>query len=111
MRKILAAMALIALAGCTTSGLEKGQPAYAGESDKTPKQLAQCLGPKWQAYNSSTSSIETETGYRIAASADLSGVVALAVIEKANAGSTVRVFLPMDWSATSGWKDAAKDCI
>ncbi|MNY37886.1 hypothetical protein D3C86_1724750 [compost metagenome] len=111
MRKILAAMALIALAGCTTSGLEKGQPAYAGESGKTPKQLAQCLGPKWQAYNSSTSSIETETGYRIAASADLSGVVALAVIEKANAGSTVRVFLPLDWSATSGWKDAAKDCI
>lgn len=111
MRKVLAVMALIALAGCTTSGLEKGQPAYTGESGKTPKQLAQCLGPKWQAYNSSTSSIESETGYRIAASADLSGVVALAVIEKANAGSTVRVFLPMDWSATSGWKDAAKDCI
>ena len=111
MRKILTAVAFIAMAGCTTSGLEKGQPAYSGQSLKTPQQLAQCLGPKWQAYNSSTSSIETETGYRIAASADLTGVVALAVIDKANSGSSVRVFLPMDWSATSGWKDAAKDCI
>lgn len=111
MRKILAAVALVALAGCTTTGLEQGRAAYAGESVKSPKQLAQCLGPKWQAYNSSTSSIETETGYRIAASADLTGVVALAVIDKASAGSSVRVFLPMDWSATSGWKDAAKDCI
>ena len=111
MRKVITALALIALAGCTTSGLEKGQPAFAGQSEKTPKQLAQCLGPKWQAYNSSTSSIETETGYRIAASADLTGVVALAVIDKASAGSSVRVFLPIDWSATNGWKDAAKDCI
>lgn len=105
------ALALALLAGCTTTGLEKGQPAYSGRSEKTPKQLAQCLGPKWQAYNSSTSSIETETGYRIAASADLTGVVALAVIDKVTAGSSVRVFLPMDWSATRGWKDAAKDCI
>jgi hypothetical protein len=111
MRKTIAALVLIALAGCTTTGLEKERPAYSGQSDKTPKQLAQCLGPKWQAFNSSTSSIETETGYRIAASADLTGVVALAVVDKAGSGSTVRVFLPMDWSATSGWKDAAKDCI
>jgi hypothetical protein len=111
MRKVITALALIALAGCTTSGLETDKPAYAGQSEKTPKQLAQCLGPKWQAYNSSTSSIETETGYRIAASADLTGVVALAVIDKTSTGSAVRVFLPIDWSATNGWKDAAKDCI
>ncbi|KAB0509692.1 hypothetical protein [Pseudomonas moorei] len=111
MRKAITALALIMLAGCTTSGLEKDQPAFAGQSQKTPKQLAQCIGPKWQAYNSSTSSIETESGYRIAASADLTGVVALAVIDKAQSGSTVRVFLPMDWAATSAWKDAAKACI
>ena len=111
MHKTLAALVLIALAGCTTTGLEKDQPAYAGQSHKTPKQVAQCLGPKWQAYNSSTSSIETDTGYRIAASADLTGVVALAVIDRTSEGSAVRVFIPIDWSATSGWKDAAKDCI
>lgn len=111
MRILIGLVALATLAGCTTSGLEEDQPAYAGQSEKTPQQFARCLGPKWQAYNSSTSSIETETGYRIAASADLTGVVALAVIDKTSAGSSVRVFLPMDWSATSGWKDAAKDCI
>jgi hypothetical protein len=111
MRKAITAVTLIVVAGCTTSGLEKDQPAYSGKSEKSPQQLAQCLGPKWQAYNSSTSSIESENGYRIAASSDMTGVVALAIIDKADKGSSVRVFLPMDWSATSGWKDAAKACI
>ncbi len=52
MRKAITVLALVVLAGCTTSGLEKDQPAYSGMSAKTPQQLAQCLGPKWQAYNS-----------------------------------------------------------
>ncbi|WLG43223.1 hypothetical protein [Pseudomonas sp. FP1740] len=111
MRKTIAALVLIALTGCTTSGLEKDQPAYSGQSAKTPQQLVRCLAPKWQDFNSSTSSVETETGYKIAASAMYTGTVALAIIDESSAGSTVRVFLPMDWAGTQGWKDAAKTCI
>jgi hypothetical protein len=111
MRKILTAMALIALAGCSTTGLERGQPAFAGQSDKTPQEFSRCLAPKWQEFNSSTSSVETERGYKIAASSAFSGAVALAIVDRASSGSSVRVFLPMDWAGTSGWKDSAKTCI
>ena len=111
MRKTFTAMTLLALAGCTTSGLENDRPAFSGQSQKTPQEFARCLAPKWQAFNSSTSSIETETGYKIAASAAFTGTVALAVIDRDGQGSSARVFLPMDWSGTSGWKDAAKTCI
>ncbi|MGY2258107.1 hypothetical protein [Pseudomonas sp. SDO55104_S430] len=111
MRKIITAIALIALAGCTTSGLEKDQPAYADHSNKTPQQFSRCLAPKWQDLNPSTTSVETETGYKIAASSTYTGVIALAVVEKSDTGTSVRVFLPMDWSATARWKDAAKSCM
>ena len=111
MRKAITILSLAALAGCTTSGLEKDKPVYAGESEKTPQQFARCLAPKWQDFNPSTSSVETESGYKIAASAMYTGVVALAIVDKADSGSSVRIFLPMDWAGTSGWKDAARACI
>lgn len=111
MRKTFTALALIALAGCTTSGLEKDQPSLAAQSEKSPQQFAKCLAPKWLDLNASTSSVETESGYKIAASAMYTGVVALAVIDKASTGSSVRIFLPMDWAGASRWKDTAKACI
>ncbi|EJM73108.1 hypothetical protein [Pseudomonas sp. GM60] len=111
MRKVIAALFMMALVGCTTAGLQEDAPAYSGVSSKTPQNLARCLSPKWQEFNSSTSSIETETGYKIAASAAFTGIVALAVIDENSTGSSVRVFLPMDWAGTQGWKDAAKTCI
>ncbi|KJZ38936.1 hypothetical protein [Pseudomonas fluorescens] len=111
MQKTLTAMALIALAGCTTAGLEQDTPVFSGLSQKTPQQFSRCLAPKWQEFNSSTSSIETDSGYKIAASAPFNGIVALAVVDKTSVGSSVRVFLPMDWAGTRGWKDTAKTCI
>jgi hypothetical protein len=111
MRMVVAALFMMALVGCTTSRLQQDTPAYSGVSSKPPQTLARCLSPKWQEFNSSTSSIETETGYKIAASAMYTGTVALAVIDQSSTGSTVRVFLPMDWAGTQGWKDAAKTCI
>lgn len=111
MKLIVGALAVALLAGCSTSGLEQDAPVFSSQSKKSPQQFARCLAPKWQEFNPSTSSIETESGYKIAASSTYSGVVALAVIEPANTGSSVRVFLPMDWAGTSGWKDAARTCI
>lgn len=110
-KAILSLIVLAVLAGCSTSGLEQDKPAFSSQSRKTPQQFARCLAPKWQELNPSTSSIETEHGYKIAASATFSGVVALAVVDQASSGSSVRVFLPMDWAGTSGWKDAARACI
>lgn len=103
--------ASVLLVGCSTSGIEQDKPAFTGQSKKTAQQYVRCLAPKWQEFNPSTSSIETESGYKIAASAALSGVVALAVVDESGGGSLIRVFLPMDWAGTSGWKSSAKDCI
>ncbi len=111
MRILIAAVAVAMLAGCSTSGIQQGSPSFSAQSKKTPQQHATCLEPKWQEFNPSTSSIETESGYTLSASTAFSGVVALAVVDKASGGSLVRVFLPMDWAGTAGWKDSAKACI
>ncbi|MGY2294235.1 hypothetical protein HX813_24055 [Pseudomonas yamanorum] len=111
MKLFVGALALVALVGCSTSGMQQGAPSFSAQSQKTPQQYARCLGPKWQEINPSTSSIETETGYKISASTAFTGVVALAVIEQSHSGSLVKVFLPTDWVGTSGWKDSAKTCI
>ncbi|NWB09051.1 lipoprotein [Pseudomonas sp. D5002] len=111
MRILIAAVAVVMLAGCSTSGVQEGAPSFSAQSQKTPQQYARCLGPKWQEFNPSTSSIETESGYKISASTAFTGVVALAVVDKSSGGSLVKVFLPMDWTGTAGWKDAAKACI
>lgn len=111
MRIVIAVVAMAMLAGCSTSGIQQGSPSFSAQSKKTPQQYAKCLGPKWQEFNPSTSSIETESGYKLSASTAFSGVVALAVVDKSSGGSLVRVFLPMDWAGTAGWKDSAKACI
>lgn len=111
MRILIAAVAVAMLAGCSTSGMQQGAPAFSASSQKTPQQYSRCLGPKWQEINPSTSSIETETGYKISASTAFTGVVALAVIDQSKGGSMVKIFLPVDWAGTSGWKYAAKTCI
>ena len=111
MKLFVGALALVALAGCSTSGMQQGAPSFSAQSQKTPQQYARCLGPKWQEFNPSTSSIETESGYKLSASTAFSGVVALAVVDKSSSGSLVKVFLPMDWAGTAGWKDSAKACI
>lgn len=111
MRFLLAVAVPVLLAGCSTSGLEKDAPAFSSHTNKSPQQYARCLAPKWQGYNPSTSSVETEAGYKIVASTAFSGVVALAIVDRLTSGSSVRVFLPMDWAGTSGWKDSARKCI
>ena len=111
MKLFIGALALVTLTGCSTSGLQQGTPSFSAQSKKPPQLYSRCLGEKWQEFNPSTNSIETETGYKISASTAFSGVVALAVVEKYQGGSLVEVFLPMAWAGTSGWKNSAKACI
>lgn len=110
MRILIAAVAVV-MAGCSTSGMQQRAPSFSAQSQKTPQQYARCLGPKWQEINPSTSSIETEAGFKISASTAFTGVVALAVVDQSRDGSVVKVFLPMDWAGASGWRDSAKTCI
>jgi len=111
MRNALALLITVMLAGCTTAGLQAGAPSFSGSSQKSPQSLARCLAPKWQELNSSTSSIETDTGYKIAVSSLFAGTIAIAAIDGNGSGSNVKVFLSSDWAGTQGWKDTAKTCI
>lgn len=110
MRLLILGALVAGIAGCSTTGLESGSPSALIDSSKGAKQFSQCLAPKWQALNPSTTVLDGESEYRVTASGAFTGAVALAVVRGAANGSTARVYLPMDWAGTKGWIDAAKSC-
>lgn len=111
MRKTLMSLALIALAGCTISGREGDGPDLEVKTSKSPQEYARCLGPKWLALNSATTSVETEQGYKISASATFYGVISLASIERSPEGSSVKAYFPVTKLGTDGWKQPVIDCL
>lgn len=111
MRKAITALALIMLAGCTIHGRESDGPDLQVKSNKTPQEYARCLGPKWLAINSSTTSVETENGYKIAASGTFYGVISLASIEREGGGSSIKAYFPATKIGTDGWKQPVIDCL
>jgi len=111
MRKTLTALALIALAGCTIAGRESDGPDLVVKSSKTPQVYARCLGPKWLSMNPATTSVETEQGYKIAASATYYGVVSLASVERSPEGSNIKAYFPVTKLGTDGWKQPVIDCL
>lgn len=111
MRKAFTALALIALAGCTIHGREGDGPDLEVKTNKTPQEYARCLGPKWLSMNPATTSVETEQGYKIAASATYYGVVSLASIEPSAEGSNIKAYFPLTKLGTDGWKQPVIDCL
>ncbi|MGY3172441.1 hypothetical protein ACVWYU_001818 [Pseudomonas sp. TE12234] len=111
MRKAITALALIMLAGCSIQGRESDGPDLQVTSSKTPQAYARCLAPKWLAMNPATSSVETEQGYKIAASGTFYGVISLANIERVTGGSTIKAYFPATKLGTDGWKQPVIDCL
>ncbi len=111
MKKILLALAIVGLSGCMASSLESQKPIYEGHSQKDADALNRCLAPKWVELRPSSSSIPTETGYKITASDDIFGALAIANVDKDNSGgSNVSVY-----AVAKGWNDhwgnAARSCM
>lgn len=112
MRWIAGVLGVLVVAGCTTSGLSEKEPAFIGDTKKSPTQFSRCLAPKWQGYNPSTTAVDTETGVRVVASATYSGVVAMATIDQTPTGSRVAVRMPAGWvPGKGGWITATRDCL
>lgn len=111
MKKLLISLCLVGLAGCSTTGLESGEPIFAGHSLKSPDEINKCLAPKWVVLKASSTSIPTENGYQISSSDDWFGAVSLVKIEKATGGgSNVKVYaLSKGWN--DPWGNAARTCI
>lgn len=111
MKRLSIVFSLLILSGCSTTGLEEGQPIYTGHSSKTPEEMNKCLAPKWVALKPSSTSVPTETGYQISSSDDWMGAVSHVKIDKAqNGGSDLKVYaLSKGWN--DPWGKAARSCI
>nr|WP_154325027.1 hypothetical protein [Pantoea sp. 201603H] len=111
MKKILIALCMIGMVGCMASSLENQKPIYAGHTQKDVDAVNRCLSPKWVELRPSSSSIPTETGYKITASDDIFGALAIAKVDKSGTGgSDVAVY-----AVAKGWNDhwgsAARSCM
>lgn len=102
---------VIALAGCSVNSLESQKPIFSEHTSKSTDQVNKCLAPKWVELRSSSSSIPTESGYKITASDDIFGALSVVNIDKSqNGGSDIKVY-----AVAKGWNDhwamAARSCL
>lgn len=111
MKKLILAVLILGNVGCSVNSLESQTPIYSGHTQKDIDVMNRCLAPKWIELRSSSSSIPTETGYKITASDDIFGALSIATIDKSSSGgSDVKVF-----AVAKGWNDhwatAARSCM
>lgn len=111
MKRTILFISLLGLAGCSVNSLESQKPILSEHTTKNVDQVNRCLAPKWVELRSSSSSIPTESGYKITASDDIFGALSVANIDKsADGGSDVKVY-----AVAKGWNDhwatAARTCL
>ncbi|MBP2839275.1 hypothetical protein [Pseudomonas sp. PNP] len=106
-----AILAAMTLAACSKGFMGEHATSFSENSQKAPQTYAQCLEPHWQAPGTTTSRIQTPTGYTVEVSATHIGPIALAVISKQASGSHVEVFVPTAQGRAERWQDAAQACL
>lgn len=111
MKNLFLCLSILGVTGCSVTSLESQKPIFSEHTTKTVDEVNRCLAPKWVEMRSSSSSIPTETGYKITASDDIFGALSVVNIDKsANGGSDVKVF-----AVAKGWNDhwaaAARSCL
>lgn len=114
MRKILTAMALVALAGCVSpSDLKSNQPGLSVATPKGPKEYALCVFPKWQDARSEATISETTDGYRLVI-ASMNLTDELLEIKKAPSGSSVDFYQRVAWMpgvSRAAVESSVKNCL
>lgn len=114
MRILIAAVAVVVLAGCTTPGdLKAGKATISASSSKAPKQYALCVFPRWQDARSGATMSETERGYRLTVSTDMT-TDELLEINKSASGSSVSLYQRLAWAPGVGRaaiERSVRDCL
>ncbi|NIL19676.1 lipoprotein [Pseudomonas sp. AN3A02] len=114
MRILIAAVAVVMLAGCSTPGdLKKGEASIKASTSKSPKQYALCVFPRWQDARSGAAMSETERGYRLTVSTDMT-TDELLEINKSASGSSVRLYQRLAWAPGVGRaaiERSVRDCL
>ncbi|WP_122300171.1 hypothetical protein [Pseudomonas syringae] len=114
MRILIAAAAVVMLAGCTTpADLKGGKATISATSSKAPKQYSLCVMPKWQDARSGATMTETENGYRLIVATD-STAEELLEVNRSASGSTVALYQRLSWAPGYGRasiEKAVRDCL
>lgn len=114
MRILIAAVAVAMLAGCSTPGdLKKGEASIKASTSKSPKQYALCVFPRWQDARSGAAMSETERGYRLTVSTDMT-TDELLEINKSASGSSVSLYQRLAWAPGVGRaaiERSVRDCL
>ncbi len=114
MKLFAGALVLVMLAGCASPGdLKKNDPTISAASNKSPKQYALCVFPKWQEERSASTMSETEDGYRLIVATDMTTDELLEVIDSGK-GTKVALYQRMPWSKMLGrgaLEDAVRSCL
>ncbi|QJI29898.1 hypothetical protein HKK55_14675 [Pseudomonas sp. ADAK18] len=115
MKLFIGALALVALAGCSTpSDLLRGAPELSATTKKSPKAYALCVYPSWQDYRSSSVMSETTDGYRIVAGSEMNGQTDDVLdIKRSASGSSVKLYQRMAWQqlGRSDLKESFNSCL
>lgn len=109
MRRLMAMIGMVLLAGCAGKATDPRAPLDETTS-KSAESYAQCLAPKWAAFKP-VRQTDTDTGYKLTVEAAYTAAPAWAQVDRAGEGARVQIFLPPEWAETNGWTDMAKDCL
>ncbi|WP_288074424.1 hypothetical protein [Pseudomonas sp.] len=116
MRILLASVMAVSvlMAGCSTPGdLKKGEASIRASTSKPPKQYALCVFPRWQDARSGATMSETERGYRLTVSTDMT-TDELLEINKSASGSSVSLYQRLAWAPGVGRaaiERSVRDCL
>ncbi|MGN8140214.1 hypothetical protein ACTJK3_04820 [Pseudomonas sp. 22105] len=110
MKAVLTSLCIL-LTGCSAGYLKSHSNSFVADTQKTPLNYIQCLEPKWQVLNTTTSAVRSKTGYTLNVSEYHIGQIALAVITEQSTGAHIEVFLPAALGNPQRWKDSAGACL
>lgn len=111
MRTAVLASLGILLSGCASGYWKPHTNSFVSDTEKTPLSYIQCLEPKWQVLNTTTSAVRSKAGYTLNVSEYHIGQIALAVISEQPTGAHIEVFLPAALGNPQRWKDTAAACL
>lgn len=114
MRILIGVVGLALLAGCVSpSDLKANIPTIKATTEKSPRQYALCVYPRWQDARSEASMSETQDGYRIVIGA-MNLTDELLEVSRKGAGSSVEFYQRLAWMpgvGRSAIEQAVKSCL
>jgi predicted transcriptional regulator len=99
-RRILTAVALLALAGCTSSSdMLKKDPVFYGHTQRTPQAYAACVADSWRRQGEDVKVSNIDNGVDVTIGGVTGMAAALRVQQWANGGVEIRMSARSSWGS------------